>query len=147
MAQDPLSHVASWLTTPAQAGSADKKVVTLEELAAVEFEPIDLSAKLADPAWSDEWRRTGAFIHLALVGLLGKTKPELGLLGKTKPELTEAVASILDKDDGERLYHELTENLQTTQQRLQDFVEMLHAVEIRCLVTGAALCLREDSAA
>jgi hypothetical protein len=98
-------------------------------LAAVEFEPVDLSAKLAGPDWFNKWRETGDFIRLALA-----------LLGKTKPELTEAVASILDKDDGEELAKDLMEDVQTVQQRLQDFVEMLHAVEVRVMVATAAFC-------
>jgi hypothetical protein len=136
MAQDPSARVASWLTVPAQAGGAGEKVATIEELAAVEFEPVDLSAKWAGYDWVEEWRGTGAFIRLAI-----------GFLGKSKPELVAAVESILDKDDGQKLHEDFVEYLQTTQQRLQDYIEMLHAVEIRCLVASAALCLRKESAA
>jgi hypothetical protein len=124
----------------AQHGGADENVATIEELAAVEFEPIDLSARFGGSDgsdWFNEWREIGAFIRLSVA-----------LLQKTKSELIETVTKLLGDDgEGQETVKDWEEDLQTAQQRLKDFVELLHAVEIRFLVASAAFCTRKDSAA
>jgi hypothetical protein len=124
------------MTDMAQDGSADEKVATIEELAAVEFEPVDLWARFRLSDWFDEWGEIGAVIRLAAA-----------LMGKTKPELIEAVASLLGKAAGEETQKDWIEDLQTAQQRLRDFVELLQATEIRFMVASAAFCLRGETAA
>jgi hypothetical protein len=150
MAQDPLSHVASWITptldteagsTPAN--SSIERPATAEEAATIEFEPLGGPGAFdcfAIPAWNEECRDLGIILRFA--GVLAQ---------KTKPELVDYVRSVITDDgSGMDAFARHYQATQTAAERCEIFAKLLHAVNTRLVIATSTLELdfeREGDAA
>jgi hypothetical protein len=131
MAHAPLSHVASWLTQSASADASESESpATPEQLAAIEFEPIDpeIKAAFVGSRWKKECASLGAALCLSCM-----------VVEKTKPEVIGGTAALLnDEDGGTEAFEEGLDFLKEWKDLLTAYADLLQAAYIRQLI-GAAV--------
>jgi hypothetical protein len=133
MAQDPLSHVASWITPTLDAGagstvanSSEERPATAEEWAAVEFEAVD--AKVCQLLYKGMTTQETIMLRLAS-----------GYLAKSKPDLVSTIRKLVREEGGQDALFEFVESLSAAQKIVEDFAKCLGAAHTRLLIASAVI--------
>jgi hypothetical protein len=106
------------------------------DMAAIEFEPVDNTAMIADfsePTWSEMMGETGVDLRLAAM-----------TLGKTKPELVALARDLLQASDGGDGLFDLMGRLADTQKRLKMFGELVFDAFCRLQVAASAVAFVDE---
>jgi hypothetical protein len=114
--------------------SVEKKIVTIEQMAARNFEPWKHEADEWEPPSNDEWEKDGPF-------LLPFARMAWMALFKTKAEL-EAIAEGLAGEP----FEELVAGIVDARKYFENFVTILDAAEVRIMCAAASQEVRSGKA-
>jgi hypothetical protein len=123
------------LPTDPSAVSSASKIVTLEQMAAMNFEPWSHVEDEWTPPSDEEW---AAYAR----SLLPQVRMAWLLMYKTKAQL-EAAAIKIDEADLEEAFEEMVDGFINAQKFFKDFITVLHAAECRVMWAAAAVEYRE----